>query len=173
MRYLLAAIPVIVLCVVATNAAYAHYFGATKDIGNYQVIFQPAPSLIVAGDNSTMLNFSVLEDGANIDNVYAALVVSDKSSGAAVEQFSYRQYEFSDISIPYTFPSPGDYSVELRTRVTGDEKYQATPLVASFDLSVVDPNQLVPFDELMLLYVTPAAAAIAGIVVYLHSKKKI
>ena len=61
----------------------------------------------------------------------------------------------------------------MRTRVADDEKYQAQPLVASFDLSVQDPNQLIPFDELMLFYVTPGAAATAGIVVYLHSKKKI
>lgn len=172
MRYLLV-VPAIALCIVAANAAYAHFFGATKTIDNYQIIFQPSPSLIVAGDNSTLLNFSVLQNGSNIYNTYVALVISEKGSGAPVEQFSYRQYEFSDITVPYTFPSPGDYTVELRTRVADDEKYQAEPLVASFDLSVQDPNQLVPFDELMLFYVTPAAAAIAGIVVYLHSKKKI
>ena len=172
MRYLLV-VPVIALCIVATNAAYAHFFGATKTIDSYQVIFQPTPSLPVAGDNSTQLNFSVLQNGSNIYNAYFALVISEKSSGAPVEQFSYRQYEFSDITIPYTFQSPGDYTVELRTRITDDEKYQAEPLVTSFDLSVQDPNQLVPFDELMLFYVTPGAAAIAGIVVYLHSKKKI
>jgi hypothetical protein len=38
---------------------------------------------------------------------------------------------------------------------------------------VADPNQLVPFDELMLFYVTPAAAVIVGIAIYLHSKKKL
>jgi hypothetical protein len=171
-RYLLA-VPAIALCILATNAAYAHFFGATKTIDNYQVIFQPSPSLPVAGDNSTLLNFSILKDGNNIYNSYVALVISDKSSGAPVEQFSYRQYEFSDITVPYTFQSPGDYVVELRTRVADDEKYQAQPLVASFDLSVQDPNQLIPFDELMLFYVTPGAAATAGIVMYLHSKKKI
>ena len=172
MRYLLV-VPAIALCILATNAAYAHFFGATKTIDNYQVIFQPSPSLPVAGDNSTLLNFRILKDGNNIYNSYVALVISDKSSGAPVEQFSYRQYEFSDITVPYTFQSPGDYVVELRTRVADDEKYQAQPLVASFDLSVQDPNQLIPFDELMLFYVTPGAAATAGIVVYLHSKKKI
>ena len=53
----------------------------------------------------------------------------------------------------------------------GDEKYQASPLVASADISV--GNGSIPFEELMLLYVTPAAAVIAGIVIYLHSKNKI
>ena len=170
-RYLLV-VPVIALCIVAANAAYAHFFGATRTVDNYQVIFQPVPSLPVAGDNSTLLNFSVLQNGSNIYNTYVALVISE-SSGAPVEQFSYRQYEFSDITFPYTFQDPGDYAVELRTRIADDEKYQAEPLVARFDLSVQNPSQLVPFDELMLFYVTPAAAAIAGIVVYLHSKKKI
>jgi hypothetical protein len=153
--------------------AYAHFFGATKEIENYQVIFQPAPAAPVAGSNSTRLNFSVLENGTNIFNIHSALTVTEKGSGEIVAQTPYRQYEFSDITIPYTFQEPGDYVVTFETRITGDEKYQATPLAASFDLSVADPNQIVPFDELMLFYVTPAAAAIAGIVVYLHSKKKL
>jgi hypothetical protein len=83
----------------------------------------------------------------------------------------YKLYEFSDISIPYRFNETGDYVVTLQTRITGDEKYQASPLVASFDIPV--SNQLIPFDELMLYYVTPTAVAIAGISIYLHFKKKL
>jgi hypothetical protein len=60
--------------------------------------------------------------------------------------------------------------VTLQTRIIGDEKYQANPLQASFDISV--GNQ-VPFDELMLFYVTPAAVAITGIAIYLRSKKRL
>jgi len=88
-----------------------------------------------------------------------------------VDQIPYRLYEFSDITIPYTFNYTGNYVVTLETRIVGDEKYQASPLVASFDISV--GNGSIPFEELMLLYVTPAAAVIAGIVIYLHSKNKI
>jgi hypothetical protein len=136
------------------------------------VIFAPSPSTPIAGDNSTSLSFSVLENKTNIYNIYAAVEVSEKQSGDIIGQVPYKQYEFSDITIPYAFNDTGNYVVTLQTRITGDEKYQASPLVASFDISV--SNQLlIPFDELMLLYVTPAAAAVAGIAIYLHSKKKL
>ena len=164
---------IIVICITATQTgiAYGHFFGATKKVDDYLVIFAPQPSTPIASDNSTSLNFSVLENNTNIYNIYAALEVTDKQSGDIIGQVPYRLYEFSDITIPYAFNDTGNYVVTLQTRITGDEKYQAKPLVASFDISV--GNQLlIPFDELMLFYVAPAAAAIAGIAIYLHSKKK-
>jgi hypothetical protein len=154
-----------------SEITYAHFFGTTKNVDNYQVIFAPSPSTPVAGDNSTLLNFSVLEKNANLYNLYVAMVVTDKQSGNIIGQIPYKFQEFSDITIPYRFNETGTYVVTLQTRITGDEKYQNTPLVASFDISV--GNQLIPFDELMLFYVTPATAAVAGIAIYLHSKKKL
>jgi len=153
------------------NLAYGHFFGAAQNIDKYQVVFAPYPSNPIAGSNSTLLNFSLLENNTNIYNIHSALVVTDKQSGDIVDQVPYRLYEFSDITIPYTFDDTGRYVVTLHTRITGDEKYQASPLVASFDISV--GNGFIPFDELMLFYVTPAAVAIATVVVYLHSKKRI
>jgi hypothetical protein len=167
-------IVVLAICsiiVIQTGVAYGHFFGATKNIDNYQVIFAPSPSTPIAGDNSTSLNFSVLENNANIYNIYAAMLVTEKQSGDIIGQVPYKFQEFSDITIPYTFNDTGTYVVTLQTRIAGDEKYQDNPLVASFDISV--GNQLIPFDELMLFYVAPATAAIAGIVIYLHSKKKL
>ena len=154
-----------------SEITYAHFFGTTKNVDNYQVIFAPSPSTPVAGDNSTLLNFSVLENNANVYNLYVAMVVTDKQSGNIIGQIPYKFQEFSDITVPYMFNETGTYVVTLQTRITGDEKYQNTPLVASFDISV--GNQLIPFDELMLFYVTPATAAVAGIAIYLHSKKKL
>ena len=154
-----------------TGLAYGHFFGATKNIENYQVIFSPSPSIPIAGDNSTSLNFSVLENNTNIYNIYSALVVTEKQSGNIVGQVPYKFQEFSDMSIPYHFNDTGDYVVTLQTRVAGDEKYQNSPLVASFDISI--GNQLIPFDELMLFYITPATAIVAGLAIYLHSKKKL
>lgn len=166
-------IVVLVICIIViqTGLAYGHFFGATKNIDNYHVIFAPNPSTPIAGDNSTSLNFSVLENNANIYNIYAAMVVTEKQSGGIIAQVPYKFQEFSDITIPYTFNDTGTYVVTLQTSIAGDEKYQDKPLVASFDISV--GNQLIPFDELMLFYVTPATVAIAGIVIYLHSKKKL
>lgn len=163
---------IIVVIAMQTNLAYGHFFGAAKDVDGYQVIFSPSPSTPVAGSNSTLLNFSVLKDGINIYNIHSAVAITNRS-GAIVDQIAYRPYEFSDITIPYAFERPGDYAVALHTRIAGDEKYQADALVASFDISVADPNQLVPFDELMLFYVTPALVVITGIAIYLHSKKKL
>ncbi|HET6780354.1 MAG TPA: hypothetical protein VFH09_04210, partial [Nitrososphaera sp.] len=113
----------------------------------------------------------VLENNTNIYNIYAAAIITEKQSGNIIGQVPYRLYEFSDITIPYTFNDTGNYVVTLQTRITGDEKYQTSPLVAGFDISV--SNQLILFEELMLFYVTPVAAAIAGIAIYLHSKKKL
>lgn len=163
----------VMLVAAATQAglAYGHFFGATQNIDKYQVVFVPYPSAPIAGSNSTLLNFSVLENNSNIYNIQSAVVIKDKESGSIVDQIPYRLYEFSDITIPYTFYSTGRYVVTLQTKITGDEKYQASPLVASFDISV--GNQFIPFDELMLFYVTPAAVAIAGIAMHLHSKKKL
>jgi hypothetical protein len=163
-----------IFCIIVPQVvgiAYGHYFGATKNIDNYQVIFAPYPSTPITDDNSTSLNFSILENNTNVYNVYASLVVSDKQSGDIVGQVPYKLYEFSDIAIPYSFNETGNYLVTLQARITGDAKYQANPLQTSFDLSV--GNQLIPFDELMLYYVTPTAVAIAGIAVYLHFKEKL
>jgi hypothetical protein len=160
-----------IIVIIQTGVAYGHFFGATKNIDNYQVIFAPSPSTPITGDNSTSLNFSVLENNANIYNIYTAMVVTEKQSGDIIGQVPYRFQEFSDITIPYTFNDTGTYVVTLQTRIAGDEKYQDDPLVASFDIAV--GNQLIPFDELMLFYVAPATAAIAGIAIYLHSKKKL
>jgi hypothetical protein len=159
----------ICIIVIQTGVAYGHFFGATKNIDNYQVIFSPNPSTPIAGDNSTSLNFSVLENNANIYNIYTAMLITEKQSGDIIAQVPYKFQEFSDITIPYTFNETGTYVVTLQTRIAGNEKYQVNPLVASFDISV--GNQLIPFDELMLFYVTPTAVAIAGIAIYMHLKK--
>src|ERR671917_1583070 len=75
-------VPAICILVIQTGVivAYGHFFGATKNIDNYQIIFAPNPTTPIAGDNSTSLNFSVLENNANIYNIYTAMVVTEKQS---------------------------------------------------------------------------------------------
>ena len=154
-------------------AAYAHFFGGkTVTIEDYQIVFLPSPSSPAIGDNSTTLNFSVLKNNTNIYNIHSAVIITEKDSQTIVDQIPYKLYEFSDITIPYTFENPVDHTVTLQTRITGDEKYQATPLVASFDIAVADPSSLIPFDELMLFYVTPVTLVVTGIVIYLHVRGK-
>jgi hypothetical protein len=160
----------LIIAPVHASLAYGHFFGSVQNVDRYQVVFAPYPDTPVAGSNSTLLNFSILENGTNIYNIYSAALIKEKS-GKIIAQVPYRLYEFSDITIPYTFNKTGDYVVTLQTRISGDAKYQTTPLEASFDISI--GNQLIAFDELMLLYITPAAVTIAGITLYLHSKKKL
>jgi hypothetical protein len=156
-----------------TTTAYAHFFGGkTVIIEDYQVVFLPSPSSPRIGDNSTTLNFSVLKNNTNIYNIHSAVVITEKGSRTIVDQIPYKFYEFSDITVPYTFENPVDYTVTLQTRIAGNEKYQATPLVASFDIAVGDPSILIPFDELMLFYVTPVTLVVTGIMIYLHVKGK-
>jgi hypothetical protein len=143
--------------------AYAHFFGKTIDIGGnngFQVVFAPYPATPVGDNNSTtMLNFSVLQKGANLYNINSAVVITDKKTGELVAQIPYKQYETSDITIPYTFKKIGDYVVTIQTRIPGDATYQSNPLVASFDLSVVSQIQTILSDKYTIGYIVIAAIA--------------
>jgi hypothetical protein len=165
LRYLLPALALLL----PIQPAGAHFFGDTQEIDGYQVIFAPYPSGPTMGQNTT-LNFSVLENGANLFNVYAAVKVQ-KSNGEVIFQDSYRQYEISDITVPYVFAEHGDYTVVLETRIPGHDEYESQPLTAAFPITAFPPR--IPLDELLIYYVAPVAVAAAGIVACLHSKNMI
>jgi hypothetical protein len=155
------------------HIAYAHYFGATKVIDKYQIVFQPFPFVPFVGDNSTTLNFSILDNNnSNVNNVYAALVIKEKNTDKVIGQVPYKFYEFSDITFKYPFKHVGNYVVTLEAKLNGDPRYQDNPLISNFDISVNNLQQIIPFSKLMLYYVTPSTAVVAGISVYLISKKK-
>ena len=154
--------------------ADAHFFGATKIVNGYQIVFQPAPSVPLAGDNSTLLNFSVLDkDNQNVNNIFASLIIKEKNSGNVVKVFPFKFYEFSDLTFPFNFKKIGDYVVTLQTRINGDPIYGDNPLSVDFDLSAGNPNQIIPFDELITYYVIPASVVILAIAIYLRRKNKI
>jgi hypothetical protein len=72
------------------HIAQAHFFGASQNVNNYQIMFQPFPFVPFAGDNSTTLNFSILDNNnSNIDNVYSALVITEKNTSKVVGQIPY------------------------------------------------------------------------------------
>ena len=151
-----------------------HFFGTTKNIGNYQIVFAPYPSLPFAGDNSTLLNFSILDrDNQNVNNIFASLIIKNKLNESTIQNFPFRFYEFSDITFPYTFKEIADYQVSLLVKINGDPTYSQTPMSVDFDISATNPNQVIPTDELITYYVVPALAVIAVIVVYLRHKIKI
>jgi len=153
--------------------AYGHFFGENITRDGYQVVFQPFPFAPMAGDNTT-LNFSILdEENLNIHNIFSALVIADKESNETIAQIPYKQYMYSDITIPYKFSNNSEYLVTLETRIIGDPKYQTQPLTATFELIVGDQTAEY-FKTIMLYFVTPVCAAIIiAILIYeLHWKKK-
>lgn len=154
--------------------ADAHFFGATKIVNGYQIVFQPAPSVPLAGDNSTLLNFSVLDkDNQNVNNIFASLIIKEKNSGNVVKVFPFKFYEFSDLTFPFSFKKIGDYVLTLQAKINGDPIYGDNPLSVDFDLSAGNPNQIIPFDELITYYVIPASIVILAIAIYLKRKNKI
>jgi hypothetical protein len=156
-----------------THLAYGHFFGSIKQIGNYQIVFQPLPFIPFANEDST-LNFSILDkNNANANNVYAALTIQDKATGKLVEQTPFRFYEFSDISFPYKFRSNSNYMVTFDATINGDPIYQGNPLIASFDLFVGNPPLGIPFDRAVLLYGLPTAIIVPiGLAIYHRYRKK-
>ena len=151
--------------------AYAHFFGITKNVRNYKIVFQTFPFVPFSGENST-LNFSILDkDNSNINNVYAAFIIKEKETAKIISQIPYKFYEFSDITIPYRFQNNTNYITTLEAKIPGDPKYEAKPLVVDFDFAV--GSSPISFDKEVLYYVTPSVIAItAGIVIYFKSKKR-
>jgi hypothetical protein len=84
--------------------ANSHFFGSTKSVNGYQIVFSPYPSMPIARDNSTLINLSLLDsENQNVNNISTSLVIKEKNSGNIVNVFPFEFYEFSDITIPYTF----------------------------------------------------------------------
>jgi hypothetical protein len=62
--------------------AYAHIFTdtpntITKNIDKYQVVFLPFPNIPLVNDNSTKLNFSLMENKTDVYNVFVSLIIKD------------------------------------------------------------------------------------------------
>ena len=153
--------------------AYGHFFGENVTRDGYRVVFQPFPFAPIAGDNTT-LNFSILdEENMNIHNIHSALIIKDKEPNETIAQIPYKQYLYSDLTIPYTFRNNSEYTIVLETRIIGDPKYQSQPLTATFDLIVGDQTAE-NFRMIMLYFVSPICAAlILVILIYeLYWKKK-
>ena len=176
-RYLFLLTFFLFLCLNTYNGSQftsGHFFGTTKNIGDYQIIFAPYPQLPFAGDNSTLLNFSILDkENQNVHNITASLIIKNKVNGSMIQNIPFKFYEFSDITFPYTFKDIGDYQVTLFVRINGDPTYSQTPISADFDISAANPNQVIPTHELIAYYLVPSLVVIAVIVVFLKRKNKI
>lgn len=155
--------------------AQAHFFGGTTyDLADgYQVLFVPSPTTPSTGDNSTRLNFSILKDGRNADNVYVALTIKEKDSRKVEEQLPYKWYEFSDISIPYKFQKVTNYVITVEARVNRDPKYLATPLVANFGIRAKDPNDILSDNPLLVGLIGIGFAILAIASIHFIKKKRL
>jgi len=159
--------------------AYAHIFSDTEnavtrniDGGRYQVSFLPYPTGLKVNDTTTKLNFSVIQNNTDVPFLFTSLVIMDKNTGERVEQTPYKFHEFGDVTYPYMFKNDGDYNVAIQAKINGDPKYESSPLIASFDVSVQDMQKLTgTFQQIMLFYLTPALAAIVGSIIYIQHKR--
>jgi len=157
------------------NLAFAHFLGdETKDVGDgYQVLFLPFPQTPVAGSNDTRLNFSILKDGNNVNNVYVAFNVEDRQSGSIQEQFPFKWYEFSDITVPYTFAGTSYYALNVQFRMAPEQGSDSKLYTAEFDIRVKDRNELVPPEQIPFVIGVPIAigAGIIGALIYRRNSK--
>jgi hypothetical protein len=129
--------------------AYAHIFSdtpnaITKNIDKYQLLFLPYPNIPIANDNSTRLNFSLMENKTDVYSLFISLIIKDRNSGNVVEQIPYKFYEFGDITLSHIFQEVGDYIITFQAKIHGDPKYKVKPLIANFDISVVKSSEI-PF----------------------------
>jgi hypothetical protein len=159
---------VIVTDIPLVDKAYAHFVGGeTKTIDNYKILFLLSPSKPIVGDNFTMLNFSVLDKDENRDikSIFAALTIKEKNSGEIVHQVPFKLYQSSDITFPYTFQNNTDYQLVLQTRISGDPKYENSPLIVGFDITAVNPIYAAGFDQLIIYFVIPPVILV-GIILF-------
>jgi hypothetical protein len=156
------------------HGAYAHSAlagsGATiKTIDKYETALQLYPKFPSAGQNVT-LHFTVLaRNNSNVNGVYAAMVMKEKESGKIEAQVPYRFYELGDVSMDYKFHDNEDHVATLFTRVIGDPKYQANPLVADFEIPVGQTTTISPGE--LLIQVVPFTMALVGGLDLLFKKK--
>ena len=157
--------------------ASAHFFGVpilqNKTAGHYKIVFQPYPTIPIAGDNSTKINFSILgKDDQNINAVFASLIIKAKDTGEILKRFPYGFYDFSDMTFSYTFPKVGTYLVSLQSKINGDPSYANTPLVADFELPVGGGKYSLTLTQSLASYLTVAIALIASIMFYIRTRRK-
>ena len=159
------------------QVASAHFYGVpvlqNKTAGDYKIVFQPYPTIPIAGDNSTKINISILgKDGKNINSVFSSLIIKSKDTGEILKRFPYGFYEFSDMTFSYTFPKVGTYLLTLESKINGDPSYSQNPLLVDLELPVGGGVYSLPFAQSLVFYLIVAIAVIAAITFYLRTRRK-
>ena len=74
---------------------------------------------------------------------------------------------------PITSEMTARYNVAIQAKINGDPKYETQPLIAGFDVSVRNMEKMMnSFQQIMLFYLTPVLAAIAGSIIYMGHKRE-
>lgn len=159
------------------QVASAHFYGVpvlqNKTAGDYKIVFQPYPTIPIAGDNSTKINISILgKDGKNINSVFSSLIIKSKDTGEILKRFPYGFYEFSDMTFSYTFPKVGTYLLTLESKINGDPSYSQNPLLVGLELPVGVGAYSLTFAQSLAFYLIVAIAVIAAITFYLRTRRK-
>lgn len=159
------------------QVASAHFYGVpvlqNKTAGDYKIVFQPYPTIPIAGDNSTKINISILgKDGKNINSVFSSLIIKSKDTGEILKRFPYGFYEFSDMTFSYTFPKVGTYLLTLESKINGDPSYSQNPLLVGLELRVGGGAYSLTFAQSLAFYLIVAIAVIAAITFYLRTRRK-
>jgi len=159
------------------QVASAHFYGVpvlqNKTAGDYKIVFQPYPTIPIAGDNSTKINISILgKDGKNINAVFSSLIIKSKDTGEILKRFPYGFYEFSDMTFSYTFPKVGTYLLTLESKINGDPSYSQNPLSVDLELPVGSKIYSLTFAQSLAFYLIVAIAVIAAITFYLRTRRK-
>jgi hypothetical protein len=157
--------------------ASAHFFAVpvlmNKTAGDYKIVFQPYPTVPIAGDNSSKINLSILgKDDQNINAVFATLIIKAKDTGEILKRFPYGFYEFSYMTFSYTFPKVGTYLVTVQSKINSDPSYEETPLLVDFELPVGGGKYSLTFTQSLASYLTVAIALIAAVTFYLRTRRK-
>ena len=118
--------------------AYAHILPGTPNAlfiekDGYQIGFLSYPKNPKVND-FTLLNLNVQQNGTDVSNTYASLIIMDKNKKEIVHQMPYKYHLFADMRYPYFFTNESNYSLSLLTEIVGHEKYEDNPLIATFDL---------------------------------------
>ena len=157
--------------------AYAHILPGTPNAlfiekDGYQIGFLSYPNNPKV-NAFTLLNLNVQQNGTDVGNTYGSLIIMDKNTKKIVHQVPYKFYVFADMSYPYIFKNDGEYSLSLLTKISGDEKYENNPLIATFDLSTEGASKNDNINSIIIYSLIASVVAVTLISIICLKKKKI
>ncbi len=123
-----------------TSSSFAHIFSDTsgaefKEFGKYYVAFLPVPA-DPQPNETAVLNLNIQENGTDVKNVFASVVIKDKESGNVISGVPSSLYEVADLFFPQNFTESGNYLVTLTENIRGDPQYSNSPIIADFEIYV-------------------------------------